>query len=190
MGHFGVATGSTGERTALASAAGVDVHRLQLLQRVLLISDGTLTDIVETAFLEPIRLVKLKLEVAPAAQAIDALELPVGEPVMHREILLQGQQSGENYVYAQSSIALNALPDKFREELVNTDIPLGRLWVQHRLETRKEILKVWHIPAGEWPSSHFSKLMDSGLLARSYRVFCGGRPIMLISEYFPAGDLT
>jgi len=170
----------------LATANGVDVQSLGLLQRVLLISDGTLTDIVEAAFQEPIRLVKLTLDTSPSRAAIDELDLKPGALVMRREVLLQGHTTRTNYVYAVSIIALHALPERLREELVSTDRPLGRLWVEHKLETRKEILKVWRVYSGEI-LTHFPESGRGGLLARSYRVFCQSRPIMVITEYFPAG---
>jgi chorismate-pyruvate lyase len=169
----------------LATLRDLDLHALGLLPRILLISDGTLTDIVEAAFAEPIRLVKLALETAPALAPVDDLGVQAGQPLMRREILLQGACSGRNYVYAESYIALDALPVRLREDLITTDRPLGRLWVEHKLETRKEILRVWRVPIGG-PCVHFAPAAPGGLLARTYRVISGGRPIMLISEYFPA----
>jgi chorismate-pyruvate lyase len=185
MDHLESPTDPGEKRGFLATANGVDVQSLGLLQRVLLISDGTLTDIVEAAFQEPIQLVKLALDISPARASVEELDLQSGAQVMSREILLRGTDSGSNYVYAKSLIALDALPARLRDELVSTDRPLGRLWVEHKLETRKEILKVWRIFSGE-PLKHFQNAEHDGLLARSYRVFSGGRPIMLISEYFPA----
>ncbi|MBL8214049.1 MAG: DUF98 domain-containing protein [Bryobacterales bacterium] len=169
----------------LATIRNVDIHTLGLLQRILLISDGTLTDIVEAAFEEPIRLVKLALATAPAEAAVEELGVVPGQLLMRREILLQGVNSGRNYVYAESQIALDALPAGLREDLVTTNRPLGRLWVEHKLETRKEILRVWRVPAGG-ANAHFGD-PPRGLIARAYRVISGGRPIMLIAEYFPAG---
>lgn len=170
----------------LATLRNLDLNSLGLLQRILLISDGTLTDIVEAAFEEPIRLVKLALETAPALAPIADLNVFPGQSLMRREILLQGAQTGRNYVYAESYIALDALPPKLREDLTTTDRPLGRLWVEHKLETRKEILRVWRVPAGG-PNAHFDN-PPKGLLARAYRVISGGRAIMLISEYFSVSD--
>ncbi len=157
---------------------------LSLLQRMLLVCDGTLTDMVEAAFLEPIRLVKLAVETSPAQEAIDELDIPAGRLVVQRQILLQGATTGTNYVYAESLIAVDSLDPAFRDALLNTDAPLGRLWIQHKLETRKEILRVWRLPPGEGPP-HFGPAASHGHLARRYRVFSSGRPIMLISEFFP-----
>ena len=167
----------------LATASRADVQSLGLLQRILLVSDGTLTDIVEAAFQEKIQLVKLSLDLSPSAASIDELDLMPGAPLMTREILLQGAISKRNYVYAKSLLAIDSLPPKLRHELVSTDRPLGRLWVEHKLETRKEILKVWRHRKGG-TLAHFPDARGE-LVARSYRVFCGGRPIMLITEHFP-----
>jgi chorismate-pyruvate lyase len=143
---------------------GLEFGSLDLLQRVLLISDGTLTDIVEAAFLEPIELVKIGAAVYTAGSPIEALALEAGSSVMRREILLKGGRSRATYVHAESLVALDAVEPDFREELLNSTRPMGRLWVQHRLETRKEILKVWLRPAAEL-AEHFGDGAASGLLA-------------------------
>ena len=159
-----------------------DVRSLNLLQRVLLVNDGTLTDALEAALLQRITLVKIAVDIATAAAPIEALELDAGAPLMSRKILLRGETSGANYVYAETLIALDRLSPELREQLVNTNNPVGRLWVEHRLETRKEILRMWRAPAAEL-SGYFGVAPETGLLARSYRVFSAQRPIMLITEY-------
>ncbi len=163
---------------------GFDVRSLPALQRVLLTSDGTLTDALEAAFLEPMTLLKIGTETSAAASGVPELDLAAGAPVMLRKILLRGGRTGATYLYAESRIVLDRLPPEFRERLTGSDVPLGRLWAEHRLETRKEILRVWRRPAAEL-SVHFGGAEQASLLVRSYRVFSGGRPIMLITEYFP-----
>ena len=81
-------------------------------------------------------------------------------------------------------ISLDKLDPDLRGDLIETDNPIGRLWVQYKLETRKEILKIWRLPAGRL-SRHFGHAGSAGLLARTYRVISGGRPVMVITEYFP-----
>ncbi len=172
----------------LAHAGLASLGKLGLLQRMLLVCDGTLTDMVEAAFLEPIRLVKIDVETAPASEAVEDLGLAAGAPVMRRRILLQGVFTGANHVYAESLIAVEALPAALRDALLATDAPLGRLWVEHELETRKEILGIWRTPGAgpeAEPAPWFGAAAAQGQLARRYRVFSGKRPIMLITEYFP-----
>jgi chorismate-pyruvate lyase len=150
----------------------------------LLVCDGTLTNTLEAAFLEPITLIKIAVDVSPAAAAVEALELEAGAPVMTRQILLRGERSGRNFVYAETVLALDRLPPDFREQLLTSSAPLGRLWLDHKLETRKEMLDVHEQPAGEL-SQHFSGGPSALVLVRRYRVFSGGRPSMLITEHFP-----
>jgi chorismate-pyruvate lyase len=169
---------------SFAAFGEVDLHSLGLIPRLLLISDGTLTDIVEAAFLEPITLVKLSLDSYAASVPVDALDIKTGDPVMRRKILLRGAVTGTNFVYAQTLIALNSLPQVVRDELVNSGSPIGRLWTQHKLETRKEMLSIWREEAGEL-AEHFGLPENESMLARTYRVFTAGQPSMLISEYFP-----
>ena len=173
-----------GKRHAIAKEGGVDIDSLSLLQRILLISDGTITDAIEAAYLEPVHLVKLGIHSAPALADVESLDLKAGELLMQRDILLRGATSGNNYVYARTLIALDKLDPNLRRDLIETDNPIGRLWVQYKLETRKEILKIWRLPAGRL-SRHFGHAGSAGLLARTYRVISGGRPVMAITEYFP-----
>ena len=163
---------------------GFDAGSLDLLQRVLLVNDGTLTEALEAAFLEPIRLVKLAAEVSAAGKRNQDLELDPAERVMDRKILLRGETSGFTFVYAESLLAIDRLPGPIREGLSQSSVPLGRLWSEHKLETWKELRSVWRRRADEL-AAHFGSSEDSEVLARYYRVFSGGRPTMLISEYFP-----
>lgn len=175
---------SHGKRHAIAKEGGVDIDSLSLLQRILLISDGTLTDAIEAAYLEPVHLVKLGIQSAPARAAVEALDLKAGEWMMTRDILLRGATSGNNYVYARTLIALDKLDPALRRDLLESDNPIGRLWVQYKLETRKEILKIWRMAAGRL-GRYFGHAASAGLLARTYRVISGGVAVMVITEYFP-----
>jgi chorismate-pyruvate lyase len=158
---------------------------LNLLQRLLLVNDGTLTDALEAAFLEPIALVRLSVDVSSASDCPLDLAPDAGLPVMHRRILLRGSISLRNFVFARSWIALTRLPAAMRSELVESGKPIGRLWSEYRLETAKEVLRFWREPAGEL-SIHFDGAPDATILARSYRVLQRGIPLMVIAEYFPA----
>jgi chorismate-pyruvate lyase len=161
---------------------------LNLLQRLLLVNDGTLTDALESAFLEPIALVKLSVDVSSDSYGLLDLAQGPGLPVMYREILLRGSISRRNFVFAKSWIAVNRLPAAMRGELMESGKPIGRLWTEYRLETAKEVLRFWREPAGDL-SIHFGGARDAVILARSYRVLQHGTPLMVIAEYFPA-DLS
>ncbi len=168
----------------LEKLVSIESRSLTQLQRILIVTDGTLTEILEAAFLERIRLVKISQETVSTTTS-DAHLVPVrGEVFLERKILLQGTKSNKNYVYAESVIAINRLPPRFDEELVRSDTPLGQLWLEHRLETFKELIGARYERAGE-RSKHFSCDASAMLLARAYRVSSAAVPVMVISEYFP-----
>ncbi len=163
---------------------GVEPGALTQLQRILVVTDGTLSDILEAAALERIRLVKLSQETVPSTRSDDWLRPARGEKFLARKILLQGSRTGTNYVYAESVIALDRLPPRFDDELVRSNTPLGQLWLEHRLETFKELLELRYERADE-RSKHFNCDVSAMLLARTYGVFSAGVPVMTITEFFP-----
>jgi len=62
---------------------------------------------------------------------------------MKRDIVLYGQNTGNNYVYAESIVAIDRLPKGLRDELVDSNKPIGRLWSEHGVEdTLRELLHV------------------------------------------------
>jgi chorismate-pyruvate lyase len=155
-----------------------------LLQRVLLATDGTLTDVLEAAHLEPVGIRKLASVIEPAPARHEALDLPAGDRIMHRRVRLIGERTGRTYAYAESDLAIDRLPSAFRDALLTSDTPMGRLWLEHRLETLKEMLSAARLPMGAL-AVHFSGDPGGDLLSRSYRLVHGGQPLMVITEYFP-----
>jgi len=168
----------------LASLNGFDVNWLEPLQRVLLVTDGTLTEILEANFFERIRLVKISQNVISATASHGLLDPNPGEVLIERKILLQGEGSHRNYAYAESLIAVDRLDPSFRNELLDSDTPLGRLWLEHRLETFKELHEV-RCQRANALCQYFECDDATPLLVRTYRVFSGSRPVMIITEHFP-----
>src|SRR5258707_5888959 len=74
------------------------VHPLKRtpLQRILLVTDGTVTEILEAYTGESMRLIKLLEEVKPLDEPLPALNAAVGDEVSRRQILLQGKMSLTN----------------------------------------------------------------------------------------------
>jgi chorismate-pyruvate lyase len=156
---------------------------LNPMVRVLLVSDGNLTNMLQAYFLEAI-----DLRLVTQNRSYHASEFETGGIFLRRQVVLYGKKSLRPYVYAESRLALDDLPLEFARDLEQTDLPLGRLWLHHRLETFKELLDV-SITTHETASGHLGKDGSSPLLKRSYRVISRGRPCMVIHEYFPlAGE--
>ena len=168
----------------LAQFDGFDASSLDLLQRILIVTDGTLTDTLEAAFLEPIGLRKIELNILTAPEPVEELDLPAGAQLLQRKILLYGENTRRTYVYAESQLALDRLPPRFREELMHSDTPMGRLWSEHKMETWKELLTVARHPMEKL--APYLGTVSAYCLMRRYRLISGGRPLMIIEEHFPA----
>lgn len=169
----------------LARLDGLEISSLDPIQRVLLVTDGTLTEILEATFLERIQLVKVAQQVVNANASHAQLDPAAGEVLIERKILLQGKDSHRNYAYAESLIAVDRLGPSFRHELLDSDTPLGRLWLEHKLETFKELQRV-RSQSADGLCHYFECAETAPLLVRTYRVFSASRPVMVITEYFPS----
>ncbi|MEB3318577.1 MAG: chorismate pyruvate-lyase family protein [Cyanobacteriota bacterium] len=158
---------------------------LSAFQRILLTTDGTVTEILEAFSGESIRVVKLHQDVSILERAVASLELPWGEPVLRRSILLQGHMSLVHFLYADSIIALDRLTEGVRDGLLTSKKGIGMLILEQRIETFKEILDCGIEPAAGL-AEYFQVEPEASIIHRTYRMLSGGRPIMVITEKFPS----
>ena len=179
-------TSFPGEGDCLAGVKelGLDLNSLSMVQRVLLVTDGTLTHILEAYADERMELAKLQhaLVIDPVKRAEFGLE--GDERGLRRVIVLCGSLSRMTYVYAESVVMLDRLPESVADGLLNTGTPIGKLLWKARAETLREITGMWQEEAGE-VACHFGIAESDPVLSRSYQIVAGGRPIVLITEKFP-----
>ena len=157
---------------------------LSTFQKIILTTDGTLTELLEIYLHEKLKIVKLEEEIIPAREDIAALDIKTGHEIISRKILLQGKISHSNWIYAESLIVPDRLDEVFRERLIKTQEPIGRLWVERRMETFKEIIDTERKIAGNL-GKYFPIQPEVRLLSRTYRVFSNQQIIMMITEKFP-----
>jgi len=163
----------------------VDLHNLSMIQKMLMITDGTLTELLEAYWNEQIYIAKLSEEVIHDAKNIQSLDVKQGENVLERKILLQGTVSKRNWLYAESLIMPGRLETQFREDLTESRIPIGKLWKKYRTETFKEMMNYFREPA-DCLADYFAEInAEDTLLCRTYRIFTKGKPVMTITEKFP-----
>ncbi len=153
-------------------------------QRMLMKANGTVTAMLEAYLAEPIQVVKLSENLAKMKLEFPNIKLNSEEQVIARKVLLQGKISGGNFIYADSLILINNLDKRFRHQLLNTNIPIGKLWTEHKVETFKEIIEFGIEPANEL-SNYFSIDPKENLLVRTYSVSSQGKINMIITEKFP-----
>jgi len=157
---------------------------LGTFQRVLLMTDGTVTDVLEAYTAEAIRVIKLDQEFGRTGSESPQLDLDDGERVLHRSVLLQGAMSGTNYLHGHSVITTDRLPPEVLEGLLTSGQPIGRLLAKNRVETFREIVGVGFEPAAEC-AEWFGVAPTSNLVFRTYRIHVRRRPVMRITEKFP-----
>lgn len=163
----------------------IDLSNLSYLQRIILITDGTLTNILEAYVLEHIQVLKISEKVEVTTKEIPILDLEVGSEVIDRKIFLQGENTKKNFIYAESKIVIGRLDEDFKNGLLKSQTPIGHLWLKFRLETFKEIIESGKEPANELSAYFIDTQPKDQLLFRTYRVFSNRKPIMMITEKFP-----
>jgi chorismate-pyruvate lyase len=154
---------------------------LSLLQRILLATDGTVTNLIALYTGEEIRVKKLRQEIL---KEIAPPELRCAEPIrlLRREILLAG--ASKNFLYANSVFAFERFSKSIQDDLIATDRPIGLLWKQERLETYREVVEQVIEPCPNI-ASHFELTADERFVSRTYLIHHGGKPLGSITEKWP-----
>ncbi|MDP9387917.1 MAG: chorismate pyruvate-lyase family protein [Actinomycetota bacterium] len=158
---------------------------LTRFQRILLGTDGTVTHILEAYADESIEAVKLAQDLDTARSDGAVLEVPSDAAVLRRRVVLRGVESGRNLLYAEAVVVTDRVNLDFLNGLLQTDQPIGRLLAEHRSETFREILLVDREPAGSC-AAHLGIDSTAEVIFRTYRIVARGKPIMVITEKFPA----
>jgi len=167
----------------------IDLAQLSRFQRILLTTEGTLTEILEAYLFEKIEVIKLAEQLVSSGENSSSLEVVTGQELITRKILLQGKKSKQNWVYAESIIVPERLEKKFVERLTTSHTPIGKLWLEYKIEVFKEIMSSTRETAGDL-SRYFPITPQDFLLSRTYRVFSNRKPIMMITEKFPETYFT
>lgn len=161
---------------------------LTRFQRLLLVTDGTVTEMLEQYLAEKIKVSKLYEKIEPDLDQVfshhrSSLNAEI-LPVMQREVLLQGQNSLTNWTHAESTIVLNHLNQGFRTDLLTSREPIGCLWEKYQIETFKSVIDFEQRPADEL-AQHFNINPQDPVISRTYQVFSERKLIMVITETFP-----
>lgn len=154
---------------------------LTLFQKVLLTTDGTVTQLLELYTGKSVRVHKLGQAVATDT-ASPELQTTAQDQILNRRILLCTDQ--QHLLYAESRFVMKRLPVMVQQQLIETDRPIGLLWREHHMETYREIIRQERVPAGEL-AQHFALEASTLLLSRSYLIYHHEQPLGMITEKFP-----
>ena len=174
------------ERPAMSGE--INIAQLTPFQRALIVTDGTVTRLIEAYTLAPVEVVLLHQAEQTLCTEHIWLDLPSGAPVIAREVLLQtpsiGNETPKIQAYATSLIVSQHLPKGILDELESDPAGLGGILQNSGLETRRELLWCYCETARDLPQD-IAHLEGEPLLSRTYRVLANTKPIMLITEKFP-----
>jgi chorismate-pyruvate lyase len=150
--------------------------------RALLVTDGTVTKILEAYFWEPVEVQTLQQETVTAERPIDWIRIDRGDRVLIRRARLRGADSGIVYATAFSVIRTQLIPKTFRQRLIDREIGIGALIRDSGMESYREVLEVGIEPA---KTDDEAAPEPSDLVSRTYRIIIDGQPVILITESFP-----
>jgi chorismate-pyruvate lyase len=155
------------------------IHRLPPFLRALLVTDGTVTKMLEAYFWEPVEVQTLEQRLIRAERPIGWLDVSRGDEVLIRRARLRGTERDTRYADAFSVIRVALIPKPFRQRLIAREIGIGVLIRDSGMESYREVLEVGVEPPGGELGN------DSDGIFRTYRIIIGAQPVILITESFP-----
>jgi chorismate-pyruvate lyase len=165
-------------RDGAISAVSGDPMPLKALPpflRALLVTDGTVTKILEAYFWEPVSVDTLEQRFESAEEAVPAIQIEPGDRCLIREARLRGMDTGRSFADASSLIRTELIPSGFRQRLIDREIGIGVLIRDSGLESYREVLDV----------GLQSDADGRCAVCRTYRIIIERRPVILITECFP-----
>lgn len=160
------------------------------LLRLLLTSDGTLTQHLESLSLGPIGVaVQQQREVLIEKEQSAWMDAPAGEKAIERTVWLtsQAKSTGEGAdprkIFAVSTLPLSKLKPDLHHEILLGVRPIGQIIEARRLPTRRDRLEISLLSRPEIAAG-FGLPQDRLLWARRYRLNISDQVMGLLFEVF------
>jgi chorismate-pyruvate lyase len=161
-----------------------DFPGLSPVLRVLLVTDGTVTRTLEAYFGEAIEVDVLDHAETTSAAPYPQIDIAVGDHILHRYVRLLGKVTRRVYAVAESVAALDHISEQMRRQLIQEHKGIGELLREGRLETYRDLLTANLTTASRW-AEDLQVAATAGVVTRDYRIYQGGRAVLLIREIFP-----
>lgn len=150
--------------------------------RMLLLSDGSLTRLLNAFLLSPVTLNRLRQEeVGLDKEMADYIEAEVGQKVIDRDVWLMS--GSEKIVYANSILPTSLMRDDIYNGITRGETPLGTLLTDQSILTTRDRLKIARVKAPE-VSRELGLPDGTELWARRYRLNTEGGFKGVILEVF------
>lgn len=157
------------------------------LQRLLLVTNGRISDIIRAYSGEGIKAIKLyqkSVTFSSSNSSLAALQQSGKQELIESSTVLQGQDTKTNYLHANSYLIPKRLEPKIRGEFIFNRQPIDKLLENNRVETYREIIDCGIEPAGSLAEC-FGVEAETKIIYRTYLVLIKSLPTMQITERFP-----
>jgi chorismate-pyruvate lyase len=161
-----------------------DYPALSPILRVLLVTDGTVTKTLEAYFGEAIEVDVLEHAERTSETPYPQIDIAAGDHILHRYVRLIGKVTRKVYAVAESVAVLEHISQQIRRKLIEEHKGIGELLREGRLETYRELLTANTTAASRW-AEHLQIAASEAVVTRDYRIYQGGRAVLLIREVFP-----
>jgi chorismate-pyruvate lyase len=174
------------EETAFTREDILASATLSRFQKILLLSDGSVTELLCIYTGHAIRTVKIAQWIG-AGHTHGALHVAPDTQLLHRKIILSSRDSAQ--VYAESVFIHARLSASTEKLLHGSDTPIGKLWKQERTEMYRDIVDIRSERNAE-VADRFALPGDAPLLSRTYLLWQDGSPMGAITEKFPLASFS
>ncbi len=147
-------------------------RKLSLIEKILAVTNGSVTQILEIITDGPVDIRTLRQEVKKAGDMAQALEVNRSDKVSFREVEIL-DRGGNVLMKAKSWIPLKRLEPEFEDDLMRADVPIGKLLIKHKIEARRELEDA---------------RIEDGRVKRVYNIIRRGEVLMRIEEVFTGID--
>ena len=154
--------------------------------KALLITDGSVTRLLECYNEAPISIRTVTQQVIPADDDIaEEMQIGAGDPVNYRVVEICDQSMDIPLVHAVSYCPVNRLPEHARKSLMQADIPIGHILRDEKIESRREITSIRTFSGSDAPPSLPVSVASGRVFARRYRIIHQNLPLFRIDEFVP-----
>ena len=148
---------------------GIRYFELPLSARLLLVTDGTVTELLEALVREKIGIGFKKQAIAGIQTHPEIQEQHNISECLERAITLQGTRTGIHWLYAESVVYHQMLPAAARVELESDRIPIGTILRRHTSDNHRKITDCGYA-CNDKAASQLGSGPGDEFLYRSYQV--------------------
>jgi chorismate-pyruvate lyase len=150
-------------------------------QKVLMTTEGSITAILDVLYgTVSIFTLSRHFERADKRKA-ELVNIDEGDEINYREVIIH--RGGKPMIYAISFIALNRCKEEAHQDVMDGEIPLGKILKKYKVESRREIRDIYV----EKPDATLRELFktDEDFVSRDYVVIENEQIVLWTKESFP-----